>query len=105
MLLLTVKCYDNCLFEMNSAKIEYETNFQFIDIGRENLFYINTQKQPLLLSFLYKNQEQMNYELFSFTGNAEVKIFTNETYYDKKSNKTNFEFNHISNFKIEKNVP
>ena len=28
MLLLTVKCTDICLFEMNSAKIEYETNFQ-----------------------------------------------------------------------------
>ena len=104
MLLLTVKCTDICLFEMNSAKIEYETNFQFIDIGRENLFYINTQKEPLLLSFLYNNKDQMNYELFSFTGNAEVKIFTNESYFDQ-NNVTKFEFNHISMFKIEKNVP
>jgi hypothetical protein len=46
----------------------------------------------------------MNYELFSFTGNAEVKIFTNESYFDQ-NNITKFEFNHISMFKIEKNVP
>ena len=105
MLLLSVKCKDNCLFEINSAKIEYETKFQFIDIGRENLFYINTQKQPLLLSFLYKNKEILNYEFYSFTGNAEVKIFYNETFYDKDTNKSNFEYNHISNFKIQKNVP
>ena len=104
MLLLTVKCTDICLFEMNSAKIEYETNFQFIDIGRENLFYINTQKEPLLLSFLYNNKDQMNYELFSFTGNAEVNIFTNESNF-AQNNMTKYEFNHISNFKIEKNVP
>ena len=106
MLLLSVKCIDNCLFEINSAKIEYDTNFQFIDVGRENLLYIsNQQKQPLLLSFLYKNNEQLNYELFSFTGNAEVKIFYNDTYFDKVNNKTNFDYNHIANFKIEKNIP
>ena len=105
MLLLSVKCNDNCLFEINSAKIEYDTNFQFIDIGRENLFYINNQKKPLLLSFLYKNKEQMNYEFFSFTGNANVKIFYNESYFDKVKNVTEFDYNHISNFKIEKNVP
>ena len=105
MLLLSVKCKDNCLFEMNSAKIEYDTKFHFIDIGRENLFYLNTQKQPLLLSFLYKSKEIINYEFYSFTGNADVKIFYNETHQDKKSNKTSFEYNHIANFKIQKNTP
>ena len=105
MLLLSVKCKDKCLFEINSAKIEYDTKFHFIEIGRENLYYINTQKKPLLLSFLYKNKEILNYEFYSFTGNAEVKIFNNESYYDKATNKTNFEFNHIANFKIEKNIP
>ena len=105
MLLLSVKCKDNCLFEINSAKIEYDTKFQFIDIGRENLFYISTQKEPLLLSFLYKNKEILNYEFYSYTGNADIKIFQNESIYDKATNKTSFEFNHIANFKIEKNVP
>ena len=105
MLLLTVKCKDNCLFEINSAKIEYDTKFQFIDVGRENLFYINTQKQPLLLSFLYKNEEIINYEFYSYTGNAEIRIFCNETYEDPKNNKTGFEYNHIANFKIRKNEP
>ena len=105
MLLLSVKCKDNCLFEINSAKVEYDTKFHFIDVGRENLFYLNTQKQPLLLSFLYKNKETLNYEFYSFTGNADVKIFYNESYFDKKLNKQNFEFNHIANFKIQKNVP
>ncbi len=105
MLLLSVKCQDICLFEINSAKIEYNSNFQFIDIGRENLFYINTQKEPFILSFLYKNNEIMNYEFFSFTGKAEVKIFYNESYYDKSKNKTNFDYHHIANFKIEKNIP
>ena len=105
MLLLTVKCKDNCLFEINSAKIEYDTKFQFIDVGRENLFYINTQKQPLLLSFLYKNEEIINYEFYSYTGNAEIRIFCNETYEDQKNNKTGFEYNHIANFKIRKNEP
>ena len=105
MLLLSVKCKDNCLFEINSAKIEYDTNFQFVDIGRENLFYINNQKRPLLLSFLYNNKEQMNYEFFSFTGSANIKIFYNETYFDKLKNVTEFDYNHIANFKIEKNVP
>ena len=62
MLLLSVKCKDKCLFEINSAKIEYDTKFHFIEIGRENLYYINTQKKPLLLSFLYKNKEILNYE-------------------------------------------
>ena len=105
MLLLTVKCKDNCLFEINSAKIEYNEKFKFVDIGRENLFYISTQKSPLLLSFLYKNKEIINYEFYSFTGNAEVKIFSNESYYDKSLNQSKFEFNHIANFKIEKNIP
>ena len=105
MLLLSVKCKDNCLFEINSAKVEYDTKFHFIDVGRENLFYLNTQKQPLLLSFLYKNKETLNYEFYSFTGNADVKIFYNESYFDKKLNKQNFEFNHIANFKIQKNIP
>ena len=105
MLLLSVKCKDNCLFEINSAKVEYDTSFQFIEIGRENLFYINNQRQPLLLSFLYKNKESMNYEFFSFTGNAQVKIFYNESYYDKLNNKTYHDFNSIANFKIEKNIP
>ena len=105
MLLLTVKCKDNCLFEINSAKIEYDSKFQFIDIGRENLFYINTQKQPLLLSFNYKNKEILNYEFYSYTGNADIKIFNNETIYDKTTNKTSYEYNHIANFKIQKNVP
>ena len=105
MLLLTVKCKDNCLFEINSAKIEYDSKFQFIDIGRENLFYINTQKQPLLLSFIYKNKEILNYEFYSYTGNADIKIFNNETIYDKTTNKTSYEYNHIANFKIQKNVP
>jgi hypothetical protein len=105
MLLLSVKCQDICLFEINSAKIEYNSNFEFIDVGRENLFYINTQKEPFILSFLYKNNEIMNYEFFSFTGNADVKIFYNESHYDKSKNKTYFDFHHIANFKIEKNLP
>ena len=105
MLLLSVKCQDNCLFEINSAKIEYHSNFQFIDVGRENLFYINTQKEPFILSFLYKDKEILNYEFFSFTGNAEIKIFSNESYFDKVNNRTNFDFHHIANFKIEKNIP
>ena len=105
MLLISVKCKDNCLFEMNSAKVEYDTKFNFIDIGRENLFYLNSQKNPLLLSFLYKSKEIINYEFYSFTGNAEVKIFSNESYIDKSLNKSKFEFNHIANFKIEKNIP
>ena len=105
MLLLSVKCKDNCLFEINSAKIEYDTKFHFIDVGRENLFYINTQKQPLLLSFLYKNKEILNYEFYSFVGGADVKIFYNESFYDKKLNKESFEYNHIANFKIQKNIP
>ena len=105
MLLLSVICKDNCLFEINSAKIEYDTNFQFIEIGRENLFYMNNQRQPLLLSFLYNTKEPMDYEFHSFTGNGEVKIFYNESNYDKKTNKTILDYNHIANFKIEKNIP
>ena len=105
MLLLSVKCKDNCLFEINSAKIDYDTNFQYIEIGRENLFYINNQRKPLLLSFLYKTKEPMDYEFYSFTGNAEVKVFYNESYNNKENNKTEFDYNHIANFKIEKNAP
>ena len=41
---------------------------------------------------------------YSFTGNAEVKIFSNESYYDKELNQSRFEFNHIANFKIVKNI-
>ena len=45
----------------------------------------------------------MNYELISFTGNEEVKIYYNESYFDNVNNKTNFDYNHI-NLKIEKNI-
>lgn len=101
MLILTLQCKEKSLVELNAARILNAT-FQYLDFGRENLFYLEQSKKPTILSFYYSKKKIINYEVYTFTGKANILIFQNTTTYNRSDNKNSYSYNHIAQFQINK---
>ena len=78
MLLITVQCQEKSLFELNAARIR-SSSYQYLDSRRQNLFFLEQSETPTILAFYYQENLPINYEIFTYTGTANVKIYQNYT--------------------------
>ena len=99
MLLITVQCQEKSLFELNAARIR-SSSFQYLDSRRQNLFFLEQSETPTILTFYYQENLPINYEIFTYTGEANVKIYQN---YSRSAEQS--EYNPIADTFIEPSKP
>lgn len=87
MLLITVECKENCFFDLNMVR-KFDSDIQYLDLNRENVFYINknNQDQKTVLVFYNWNDKDLSYGIGAYEGKADFKVYTNETDYLGDSN-------------------
>ena len=84
-ILLTYECGEKVLLEINSAKLSYEEVYDYLDVNRENIYFLKfnknlpKRKQPSsLLSFYNSEDNNIIYNLHSYVGQGRIEIYTNE---------------------------
>jgi hypothetical protein len=90
LILLTYICDEKTDVEITSASLHYTPLSSYIDVNRENMFYIKynyslslqNQKESRLFFYVTKDSPLI-YEFHAYTGKAKIKIFTNETIYNE----------------------
>lgn len=103
MLLISVVCKEKSLFELNSAIITNST-YQYLDSRRQNLFYLEQSTVPTVLTFYYNQNKNVNYEIYTYTGSANIKVTQNYT--ERSSNGTILnKYNQIADFNIDPTKP
>lgn len=103
MLLISVVCKEKSLFELNSALITNST-YQYLDSRRQNLFYLEQSSVPTILTFYYNQNKNVNYEVYTYTGSANIKVTQNYT--ERSSNGTVMnKYNQIADFNIDPTKP
>ena len=101
-LLIGVNCIEECFFEINTAILEKNRKYYYLDQNRQNLFYFEENKEPYILIFYLTKDINLNYELLSYTGEAEILIYQNITTFNKTSKKFEHEYIHIASTKLTK---
>ena len=107
LILLTYICEEKTDVEITAASLQYGSTFHFIDPERENMFYIKYneslsyyRQEESTFNFFAGNDESVIYEIHAYIGSARVKVFTNESVYDEKSDVIKYDYNHIAEFNI-----
>ena len=106
LILMTLICDDSSEVNVNTASLWYYPGFESLDYGRENIYYLkynnSADEQPETILFFYKNQENdLLYNIHTYVGKAHVKVYINESYYDKEKGKYVFKYLNISEFDID----
>jgi hypothetical protein len=107
LILMTFICEEKTDVEITAASLTYSTLYNYLDRDRENIFYLkyNTsqtvekQSESIFNFYSYKD-EDIIYEIKAYLGMARIKVFTNETIYNRTTGKMTYDYNHISEFTI-----
>ena len=107
-ILLSFICNEKTEVSINTASLSYESSFAYMDINRENIYYLkyndslSDREQPESLLFHYKSEENdLLYDIHVYLGSARINVFVNESYWDSKSQEIKFYYEAISDFKID----
>jgi hypothetical protein len=104
-LLIGVDCLESCFFEINSAILEKNKLYHYLDVNRQNLFYLEKNSNPFILTFYKTKELNLNYEINTYTGEAEVLVYQNISTYNEKSKNYSYEYVHLGSTLITKNNP
>lgn len=102
-LLIIVDCLEKSLFDINAAKLTNSTT-QSIDVARENIFYLkkrDTETNNTKILFFNYQEKDINYEIYSYTGKGEIRVYQNYSIFDQQSSSYKNEYKHIAQFFIE----
>ena len=109
-ILLTFECDEPSEVEINSASLNYDSSYDFLDLSRENIYYVRYNKgisqnhqKELLLSFYNIDKKNIMYTVHSYSGKGNIQIFTNESSYDSYSKQTNYKVEKFVNFNVDSN--
>ena len=107
LILMSFICEEKTDVEITAASLTYNGVYNYIDIDRENIFYlkynnsesVEKQIESKFNFYSYKN-EDIIYEIKAYLGMARIKVFTNETIYNSTLKKVIYDYNHIAEFTI-----
>ena len=107
LILMTFICEEKTDVEITAASLSYSTIYNYLDRDRENIFYLkfNTSRSmekqlESIFTFYSYRAEDIIYEIKAYLGMARIKIFTNETIYNRSTGEVTYDYNHISEFTI-----
>ena len=99
-LLIGVDCIEECFFEINTAILEKNRKYYYLDQNRKNLFYFEENKEPYTLIFFFTKDTTLTYEISSYTGEAEILIYQNITTFNETSKEFKYEYIHLASTKL-----
>ena len=107
-ILMTLICDENTEVSITTASPFYFSGYDYIDYNRENIYYLkyNETKEiqdEIFLFFYYDNDNDLLYNIHTYTGSAKVRVFTNTSEYDPNTKKYIEKYRNISEFKINNN--
>ena len=109
-ILLTFECDEPTEVEINTASLNYDSSYDYLDLGRENIYYVRYNKginqvnqKELLLSFFNLEEKNIMYTVHSYSGKGNIDIFTNESSFDSFSQKTKYNVEKIVSFIVDSN--
>ena len=111
-----VQCKKKSLFDMSTALLDQwadmtrnDQNFLFLEINRDNIFYLSQDsgKSNKFVYYIYQ-EEDFNFQIKALTGSAKVHVYTNSSLIYSKFNENENEnkkndnnYHHISDFEID----
>jgi len=107
-ILLTFLCKEKTEVTINTASLSYDSNYDYMDINRENIYYLkyndslNQNEQPQSLFSHYKyGENDLLYDIHTYLGSARINVYVNESYWDSQAQEIKYFYEAISDFKID----
>jgi len=100
MILISVQCDGKCFFDLNIAKM-FESDLRFVDVNRENLFYIYKSQIKTLLVFYNWSDKNLNIAAHSYVGTAKINMYANTTKIDDVTGEFITEKNNLGEFSLD----
>jgi len=112
-----IQCKERSLFDLSVARLDQgnsiartDNKLVFLKLNQDNVFYLSyfSGMANKFIYYIYKN-EDLNFQVRSLLGKAQVHIYTNETkvdfnFLDDEERKVNIKnYHHISDFEIDSN--
>ena len=108
LILLTFECEERTDVEITAASATTGYLFTYLDADRENIFFLKTNTSLLakkqldsIFTFYSRKEEDLIYELHAYTGNARVRVYTNESKWNDDTKEYTYDYNHIAEFNIK----
>ena len=108
-----VHCTEKSLLDVNAVKLKVDdydcddgsssSKYEYLQTSKENVFYISSNTMNRIVKYnyyIYKEQD-LNFELKVYSGEAKVLIYTNKTNYNSSTHNVSFEYNHVADFSIK----
>ena len=103
LILLTFICSEETKVSINTAPLRYKSYISYLDVSRENQFYLkyDSNNNDSIFNFYNKQDDDILYTFHSFLGSALISIYYNESIYNKESKNFSYDFKHLDEFVIE----
>ena len=106
-ILITFICSERTKVDITSTSIRYFKTTDFIEENKENIFYLgfdpNSDEFQSDITLIYYNHDKTKdliYSIHSYSGDAHVIVYSNNTWYDTNRNEKRNEYKEINNFDI-----
>ena len=105
-LMLGVKCTEKSLFDINSVKLKTNNDIDkstskiiYLDLNHDNIFYLSVNRSDVNLTFFLYKQEDLNFEVRAYSGEARIRAFLNNTNWVNGT--WTHTYHHIADFEVK----
>ena len=105
-ILITFICSEKTKVDISSTSIRYFKTTDFIEENKENIYYLgfdpnSEESSDITLIFNnYDKKKDLIYSIHSYTGDANVLVYSNNSFFDINKNKYFNEYKELNNFEI-----
>ena len=106
-ILMTFICSEKTKVDITATSIRYFKTTDFIEENKENNYYLGfnpnsdeLQSDIILYFYNYDKKKDLIYSIHTYVGDAEVAVYSNNSWWDIKKQKMAFDYQEINKFEI-----
>ena len=105
-ILMSFICSEKTKVDITSTSIRYFKTTDFIEENKENSYYLgfdpnsNEQSDITLFFYNYDKKKDLIYSIHSYVGDADVIVYSNNSWWDIKKQKLEYDYQEINKFEI-----
>ena len=106
-ILMTYMCLEKTKVDITSTSIRYFKTVDFIEENKENIYYLGVnpnsnelQSDITLFFYNYDKKKDLIYSIHSYTGDAQIIVYSNNSWWDIKQQKLVYDYQEINKFDI-----
>jgi hypothetical protein len=106
-ILMTFVCSEKTKVDITSTSIRYFKTTDFIEENKENIYYLGFnpnseefQSDITLFFYNYDKKKDLIYSIHSYTGDAQIIVYSNDSWWDVKQQKKVYDYQEINKFDI-----